>query len=274
MLLKDRKWLNTGGEMSFVNQNQFPCILLFFRWAQGSVIVYWEGGDRSREYLRIIWFFGRAEGGDQKCCIPGCGFWLNAYLRTSFRFCVSGMTPMSRFYSPNVVGKGQQVKMQRRGSVFKPNVVLTFYTFCSHLLFSFYKGLLCRNTWLIVSYALLQRRISLSRLTDIIHVIVYFVFSFSYLKKFYVFETSRLSGLRGCLYFLLDNMVVTAQSTRQGYVVHAQMFDRCVCCSTLVWVQHNFEPKSVNLSADRPLSNNQNGYFFCCTIIGVSITYL
>ena len=196
-----------------------------------------------------------------------------SYLRTSFRFCVSGMTPMSRFYSPNVVGKGQ-VKMQRRGSVFTPNVVLTFYTFCSHLLFSFYKGLLCRNTWLIFSYALLQRRISLSRFTDIIHVIVYIFFSFSYLKKFYAFETSRLSGLRGCLYFLLDNMVVTAQSTRQGYVVHAQMFDRCVCCSTLVWVQHNFEPKSVNLSADRPLSNNQNGYFFCCTIIGVSITYL
>ena len=35
--------------------------------------------------------------------------------------------------------------------------------------------------------------------------------SFRYLKKFYVFETSRLSGLRGCLYILLDNMVVTAQ---------------------------------------------------------------
>ena len=145
-------------------------------------------------------------------------------------------------------------------------------TFCSHLLSSFYKGLLCRNAWLIFSYALF--RIFLSRLTNIIHVIVYFVFSFSYLKKFYAFETSRLSGLRGCLYFLLDNMVVTAQITRQGYVVHAQMFDRCVRCSTLVWVQHNFEPKSVNLSADRPLSNNQNGYFFCYTIIGVSITYL
>ena len=147
-------------------------------------------------------------------------------------------------------------------------------TFCSHFLSSFYKRLLCRNAWLIFSYALFKHRIFLSRLTNIINVIVYFVFSFSYLKKFYAFETSRLSGLRGCLYFLLDNMVVTAQSTRQGYVVHAQMFDRCVCCSTLVWVQHNFEPKSVNLSADRPLSNNQNGYFFCCTIIGVSITYL
>ena len=79
-----------------------------------------------------------------------------------------------------------------------------------------------------------QHRISLSRLTNLIYVIVYFVFSFSYLKKFYAFETSRLSGLRGCLYFLLDNMVVTAQSTRQGYVVHAQMFDCCVLCSTLV----------------------------------------
>ena len=247
----------------------------FFSVSSRISYCLWEGvGKGQRIFEDNMVFTGGRRGGDQKGCIPGCGFWLNAYLRTSFRFCVSGMTPMSRFYSPNVVGKGQQVKMQRRGSVFKPNVVLTFYTFCSHLLFSFYKGLLCRNTWLIVSYALLQRRISLSRLTDIIHVIVYFVFSFSYLKKFYVFETSRLSGLRGCLYFLLDNMVVTAQSTRQGYVVHAQMFDRCVCCSTLVWVHHNFEPKSVNLSADRPLSNNQNGYFFCCTIIGVSITYL
>ena len=51
----------------------------------------------------------------------------------------------------------------------------------------------------------------------IIYVIVYFVFSFSYLKKLYAFETSRLSCLRSCLYFLLDNMIVTAQSTRQGY---------------------------------------------------------
>ena len=32
---------------------------------------------------------------------------------------------MSRFYYPNVVGKGQQVKMQRRGPVFTPTVVLT-----------------------------------------------------------------------------------------------------------------------------------------------------
>ena len=70
-------------------------------------------------------FRGGRRGGDQKGCIPGCGFCLNAYLRTSFGFCVSGMTPMSRFYHPNVVGKGQQVKMQRRGSVFTPNVVLT-----------------------------------------------------------------------------------------------------------------------------------------------------
>ena len=67
----------------------------------------------------------REGGGVQKGCIPGCGFWLNAYLRTSFRLCVSGMTPMSRFYYPNVVGKGQQVKMQRRGPVFTPTVVLT-----------------------------------------------------------------------------------------------------------------------------------------------------
>ena len=69
--------------------------------------------------------FRGGRGGDQKGCIPGCGFWLNAYLRTSFRFCVSGITPMSRFYHPNVVGKGQQVKMQRRGSVLTPTVVLT-----------------------------------------------------------------------------------------------------------------------------------------------------
>ena len=68
---------------------------------------------------------GRGGGGDQKGCIPGCGFWLNAYLCTFFRFCVSGMTPISRFYYPNVVGKGQQVKMQRRGPVLTPTVVLT-----------------------------------------------------------------------------------------------------------------------------------------------------
>ena len=35
------------------------------------------------------------------------------------------MTPISRFYYPNVVGKGQQVKMQRRGPVLTPTVVLT-----------------------------------------------------------------------------------------------------------------------------------------------------
>ena len=70
-------------------------------------------------------FFGGVRRGDQKGCIPGCGFLLNAYLRTLFRFYVSGKTPMSRFYYPNVVGKGQQVKMQRRGPVFTPTVVLT-----------------------------------------------------------------------------------------------------------------------------------------------------
>ena len=32
---------------------------------------------------------------------------------------------MSRFYYPNVVGKGQQVKMQRRVPVLTPTVVLT-----------------------------------------------------------------------------------------------------------------------------------------------------
>ena len=32
---------------------------------------------------------------------------------------------MSRFYYPNVVGKGQQVKMQRRGPVLTPTVVST-----------------------------------------------------------------------------------------------------------------------------------------------------
>ena len=110
-----------------------------------SVIVYGKGWGRGREYLRIIWFLrGGGGGGDiSKAVFQVVSVF--SYLRTSFRFCVSGMTPMSRFYSPNVVGKGQ-VKMQRRGSVFTPNVVLTFYTFCTHLLFSFYKGLLCRNT--------------------------------------------------------------------------------------------------------------------------------
>ena len=103
-------------------------------------------------------------------------------------------------------------------------------TFCSHLLSSFYKGLLCRNAWLIFSYALF--RIFLSRLTNIINVIVYFVFSFNYLKKFYAFETSRLSGFHGCLHFLLDNRVVTAQkhTTR----LRCQMFDRCVLFATPV----------------------------------------
>ena len=58
----------------------------------------------------MVFLGGGAEGGDQKGCIPGCSFLLNAYLRTLFRFYVSGKTPMSRFYYPNVVGKGQQVK--------------------------------------------------------------------------------------------------------------------------------------------------------------------
>ena len=63
--------------------------------------------------------------GFQKGRIPRYSFWLDKYLRTLFRFCVPGMTPMSRFYYPNVVGKGQQVKMQRRGPVFTQAVVLT-----------------------------------------------------------------------------------------------------------------------------------------------------
>ena len=50
------------------------------------------GGGRGREYLRIIWFLGGWRG-DQEGCILGCGFWLNAYLRTSFRLCVSGIDP-------------------------------------------------------------------------------------------------------------------------------------------------------------------------------------
>ena len=76
----------------------------------------------------MVFFGGGAEGGDQKGCIPGYSFLLNAYLRTLFRFYVSGKTPMSRFYYPNVVGKGQQVKMQRRGPVFTSTVVLTSNT--------------------------------------------------------------------------------------------------------------------------------------------------
>ena len=58
----------------------------------------------------FFWGGGGAEGADQKGCIPGCSFLLNAYLHTLFRFYVSGKTPMSRFYYPNVVGKGQQVE--------------------------------------------------------------------------------------------------------------------------------------------------------------------
>ena len=83
-------------------------------------------------FLENIWgsygFFlggGVRRGGEQKGCIPGCSFLLNAYLRTLFRFYVSGKTSMSRFYYPNVVGKGQQVKMQRRGPVLTPTVILT-----------------------------------------------------------------------------------------------------------------------------------------------------
>lgn len=57
--------------------------------------------------------------------IPKYSFWLNKYLRTLFRICVPGMTPINRFYYPNVVGKAQQVKMQRRSPVFTQAVVLT-----------------------------------------------------------------------------------------------------------------------------------------------------
>ena len=63
MLLKDRKWLKTGGEMSFVNQNQFPCILLFLGELKDQLLSMGEGGGRGREYLRIIWCLGRAEWG-------------------------------------------------------------------------------------------------------------------------------------------------------------------------------------------------------------------
>ena len=44
MLLKDRKWLNTGGEMSFVNQNQFPCILFFFSELKDQLLSIGKGG--------------------------------------------------------------------------------------------------------------------------------------------------------------------------------------------------------------------------------------
>ena len=104
-------------------------------------------------------------------------------------------------------------------------------TFCSHLLSSFYKGLLCRNAWLIFSYALF--RIFLSRLTNIIHVIVYFVFSFNYLKKFYAFETSRLRGFHGCLHFLLDKIVVTAHD-KVTLSMHSCL---TTVCSLLLWFE-------------------------------------
>ena len=64
MLLKDRKGLNTGGEMSFVNQNNFHTSYLFFGELKDQLLSMGEGGgERGREYLRIIWFLGRAEGG-------------------------------------------------------------------------------------------------------------------------------------------------------------------------------------------------------------------
>ena len=65
-------------------------------------------------------FFGgvRRGGGDQKGCIPGCSFLLNAYLRTLFRFYVSRKTPMSRFYYPNAVGKSNKLNVAAGSSFY------------------------------------------------------------------------------------------------------------------------------------------------------------
>ena len=55
--------------MSFVNQNQFPCILFFFSELKDQLLSIGKGGGvggRGREYLRIIWFLGRAEGGSER----------------------------------------------------------------------------------------------------------------------------------------------------------------------------------------------------------------
>ena len=131
---------------------KFPCIFLFFGELKDQLLSIGRGGGGKGQRIFEDHMVYREGGGVQKGCIPGCGFWLNAYLRTSFRLCVSGMTPMSRFYYPNVVGKGQQVKMQRRGPVCPARNII--HTFCCHLLSFFYKGLLCRNAWLIFSCAL------------------------------------------------------------------------------------------------------------------------
>ena len=124
-------------------------------------------------------------------------------------------------------------------------------TFCSHFLSSFYKRLLCRNAWLIFSYALFKHRIFLSRLTNIINVSVYFVFSFSYLKKFYAFETSRLSGLRGCLYFFWITWLWHRKSHDKGTL----SMHRCLTpvSSVLLWFEckHNCEPESVTSPVSR-----------------------
>ena len=210
----------------------------------------------SREYLRILWFLGGSGGGDQKGCIPGCTFSLNAYLRTLFRFMFQerpqwadftiltlwekdnklNVAAGSSFYANCCFNiKHVEIKCNTRkvaGSRPTRNIVNTF---CSHFLSSFYKRLLCRKAWLIFSYALFKHRIFLSRLTNIINVIVYFVFSFSYLKKFYAFETSRLSGFRGCLHFLLGNIVVTAQKhTTRVRCPCTDVWPLCaVCCSGL-----------------------------------------
>ena len=44
MLLKDRKGLNTGGEMSFVNQNNFHTSYLFFGELKDQLLSLGEGG--------------------------------------------------------------------------------------------------------------------------------------------------------------------------------------------------------------------------------------
>ena len=52
--------------MSFVNQINFHASYFFFGELKDQLLSMGEGGGRGREYLRIIWFLGRAEGGSER----------------------------------------------------------------------------------------------------------------------------------------------------------------------------------------------------------------
>ena len=67
MLLKDRKWLYKGGEMSFVNQNQFPCILLFFSVSSRISYCPWgRGGGKGQRIFEDHMVFREGGGGIRK----------------------------------------------------------------------------------------------------------------------------------------------------------------------------------------------------------------